>query len=897
MQKIPFTLFTSVNPDKLTKTFRLEDGKLVKESGGNMVEGSVKLCQISELTEFSDVITSLGLNQALCYGVPKHAKVGDEKRLLSERMIASDKNAISRTNANFEWPADSNGILMIDYDPAPGKTPMSQEELVKVLKGTVSELKDLEMLWIPSSSSFIYNSGTDEQLTGLRGQRLYMIIQDPRDIPRVGELIFKRLWLAGHGRIEVGKAGQLLVRSIIDASVYQQSRLDFAAGAYCEAPLEQRRGEPQIISGNLKTLDSKTIRDLSIAEGRRYETLVTAEKIKLKPEAAKVRKTRIEEKVTEHPPEEQEEARIRYTRAYEDGELTGDFVLTVVVHGSEESVTVDDILEAPERYDKLRTLDPVEPAYNHCDDVGMLNLSGDRPNLYSHAHGGKMYLLKSSVEQGPRPPTTRDIYNPYRNTDMGNAERFYELTADDVKHVEELDWLLWNGRTWEADIMGVKELYKQRVVHRIYEEVAEKAVNHEQEGVKELARWGKRSESDSQINSTLRCAASMPGICAKLADFDKNSLLLNVENGTVDLTNGDLLRHDRKNYITKLAPVIYDPSATAPLWLGFLARIFDDNHEMIAFVKKAIGYSLTGSVEGDCWFILHGVGANGKSVFLNCILAMLGSYATQAAPDLLMQARGNSDRHPTELADLMGRRMVVCQESEEGRRLAEASVKRMTTSDRMKARYMGKDFFEFDPTHKLWLATNHVPVIKDTTESTWRRIYLIPFGVVIPPEERDTKLLEKLKEEWPGILNWALEGCLEYQKGGLQPPDRVKFATAEYRQTQDTFAAFLSECCYDDVCAITSSKQLYASFQFWCKESGEYPKSQRLFGQALTERGYRKERKTNGYYYHGIGRIADGEGKVTSEYTKKLQRDYLDKRLSSELVTADNEDVIKLFGY
>jgi hypothetical protein len=376
----------------------MEGGKLVKETGGNMTDGSVKLCQISTLQEFSRFIATLKPDQAICYGVPKNMTVGEIKRVLSERLVASDRNAISRTNAHFNWAPDNAGIVMIDYDPAKGEPPITKEELVAVVRKTVAELRDVEMLWLLSSSSHLFNTETGEDLTGLRGQRLYLIIDNATEIPRIVEILFKRLWLDGHGRIEIGKAGQLLVRATIDGSVYQPSRLDFASGAYCEPPLEQRRGEGQIISGNLKILDSKTIRNLSAAEERRYETLVASKKNVLKPEAARVRKVRIDEKVSEHPPEEQEEARIRYTRAYEDGELQGDFKITVFAGSERLELTVNDILNNCVEYDKCRTLDPVEPDYNDWDDVGILNLKDEHPNLYSFAHGGRCFrLIKHEV--------------------------------------------------------------------------------------------------------------------------------------------------------------------------------------------------------------------------------------------------------------------------------------------------------------------------------------------------------------------------------------------------------------------------------------------------------------------------------------------------------------------
>lgn len=452
----------------------------------------------------------------------------------------------------------------------------------------------------------------------------------------------------------------------------------------------------------------------------------------------------------------------------------------------------------------------------------------------------------------------RLLYNPNRTTDMGNAERLVEIAGANIRYVRDLGWFIWSGGRWIQDEALVRELFKEKVVHQLYQESAAKAHAHDSAGVKELSSWARRSEQEKQVNGALSMASSTQGIYIQASDLDRDPWLLNVANGTIDLKTGVLKAHERKNLITKLSPVNYDPTATAPTWEMFLTKIMNGNTNLIGFLQRAIGYSLTGNIDAQCWFIMYGVGANGKGTFINTILRILGDYATQAAPDLLMRAKGDMSKHPTEQADLFGRRLAVCQETEEGRRLAEVAVKQMTGGDRIKARHMRQDFFEFEPTHKLWLATNHKPVVGDTTESTWRRIRMIPFSVVIPETERDEDLPQKLFAELPGILAWSVRGCLEWQAQKLNPPQEVKAATDSYRQSQDILAEFLAERCHmpkNHPWALkTSAMRLYKAYSEWCEAYGEKPNSQRRFGEALTERGFRKIRGgTGAYVYEGIG--------------------------------------------
>jgi putative DNA primase/helicase len=430
----------------------------------------------------------------------------------------------------------------------------------------------------------------------------------------------------------------------------------------------------------------------------------------------------------------------------------------------------------------------------------------------------------------------RDGRRTYLCTEFGNAQRFADQHGSNFRYVHPWrKWLGWDSRRWKIDDTGAAERCAKETVRSIFEEAA-KAAGDDQ--AKELGKWALQSQSATRLHATLELAKSEPGIPVTPNELDRGAWFLNVLNGTIDLRTGDLLEHRREDLITKLAPVEFDPNAHAPVWQATLERVLP-NPKIRAFFKRLCGYAITGDTSEHVLPMLYGTGANGKSTVLNALLEALGDYAMQAAPDLLIAKRNS---HPTELADLFGGRLVASIEVEDGRRLAESLVKQLTGGDRVKARRMRQDFWEFTPTHKVLMAVNHKPIVRGTDTAIWRRIRLIPFTETIPPAEQDKKLPEKLKAELPGILAWAVEGCLEWQRSGLQAPDEVRKATGEYRSEMDVLGAFLKECCAQGPDEDEAAGDLYKAYRMWCEDGGERPETQRKFGSQLRERGFERYR-------------------------------------------------------
>src|SRR5215210_6004739 len=433
----------------------------------------------------------------------------------------------------------------------------------------------------------------------------------------------------------------------------------------------------------------------------------------------------------------------------------------------------------------------------------------------------------------------REGRGTYLCVDAGNAERLADRHGANLRYCFPWGkWLVYDGARWRVDDRGAAMRLAKDTARSIFEEAKEA---QDDAAAKRLGKWAGDSLSEGKLRAMLSLAQSEPGIPVLPEEMDASKDLLNVRNGTIDLRTGELREHRREELVTKMAPVEYDPDATAPLWEATLERVLP-SAELRAFFKKLCGYALSGDTSEHLLPVLYGTGANGKSTVLNTLLAVAGDYGMQAAPDLLVAKKGG---HPTELADLFGMRLVASIEVEDGRRLAESLVKQLTGGDRVKARRMRQDFWEFDPTHTVFMAVNHKPIVKGTDLGIWRRIRLIPFTETIAPAAQDKHLPAKLRAELPGVLSWAVEGCLEWRRDGLKAPDEVKKATAGYRSEMDVIGDFMADRCYRSERLEVPKDELYKAYQVWCDDAGERHDTKRKFGMLLIERGIEDGRNSD----------------------------------------------------
>lgn len=429
-------------------------------------------------------------------------------------------------------------------------------------------------------------------------------------------------------------------------------------------------------------------------------------------------------------------------------------------------------------------------------------------------------------------------------TDAGNGERFAARYGEQVRYIHPWEkWLNFDGRRWRLDDTGAVDQLAKQTARAMWREGAS-----EQDPARRDAKlkWAKQTESASRLSAMLRLARSEHPVPVLPKELDIDPWLLNCRNGTLDLRTGELRPHRREDMLTKLCPVEYLPDANCPEWIEFLSKIFGRRWDLIDFLQRLCGYFLTGSVDEQILPIFYGDGANGKSTLINALLEMLGEdYAMKGAHDLLML---KNSAHPTERADLHGKRLAACVETDDGARLAESLVKDLTGGDRVRVRRMREDFWEFTPTHKIVLATNHRPEIRGTDHAMWRRLRLVPFDVVIPRAEQDKRLAAKLRKEQAGLLAWCVRGCMDWQKDGLTEPADVLKATESYRADQDVFGRFLEEHCTVGEGRRVRASVLFDHFRQW---SGDRSQTQKQFSSAMQARGFKRV-KASCVWYEGV---------------------------------------------
>ncbi len=421
----------------------------------------------------------------------------------------------------------------------------------------------------------------------------------------------------------------------------------------------------------------------------------------------------------------------------------------------------------------------------------------------------------------------------FRLSELGNAERIAYYHGRHIRFCPEWGWMIWNGKKWGMD-------NKQRI-----ETIAANTLRELYNGNVLEKEWAKKCEKRNiRISSIMD---TRPMVAIEKDKFDTHSMLLNCANGVIDLKTGELLPHNPQLLLTKQIKVDYTKEAECPKWLAFLSEIFpseDTRH----FLQKAIGYTLTGDTTEQVMFFLYGTGKNGKSTFINTIQHLLSDYARQAKIDTFVKKKYESSIN-NDIARLDGARFVSAVESEQERQLSEVLVKQITGGEKISARFLHQEFFEFTPICKVFFTTNHRPVITGTDEGIWRRIRLIPFPMTI--EKVDVKLPETLQTEMSGILRWAVEGCLRWQAEGLLESEQIKQATDYYRQDMDVLDPFIKGICVKE--SKIEAKVLYVAYQNWCLENNEKMSTARNFYRLLENRGFEKGTGSqNKSYFFGI---------------------------------------------
>lgn len=432
-------------------------------------------------------------------------------------------------------------------------------------------------------------------------------------------------------------------------------------------------------------------------------------------------------------------------------------------------------------------------------------------------------------------------------SELGLADRLLIAHSKDLRYAHGIGWLHWTGSHWQRDTSGKVEEYAKQTIRRAFTEIGNLGADERVGATKALTRL----ERAGAISGILSLATSDPRIRVSVDDLDTHDDLLVCTNGTIDLRTGKLRPSDRKDLMTRCTNAAFNPQAKAERFSRFLHEIFGCNEELIRFMQTTMGYSATGSTAEQCLWVLHGDGSNGKSVFLGACENALGDYACTASPETFMVKR--NEGIPNDVARLAGVRCVTSIETEEGKRLAEALVKQMTGGDKLVARFMRREFFEFRPKFKIMLAANHRPRIVGTDWAIWRRVRLVPFTVTICEEARDNHLSETLAGEAEGVLAWIVEGAKRWYAEGLTLPAEVVAATDQYRAESDTVAGFIEACCRTGDGHHANGADLYAAYEAYCKGTGDRPLPTKSFARNLTSKGYPSGKSNGRIFREGIG--------------------------------------------
>ena len=414
----------------------------------------------------------------------------------------------------------------------------------------------------------------------------------------------------------------------------------------------------------------------------------------------------------------------------------------------------------------------------------------------------------------------------YLLTDLSNAERIKDQYGSSLRYCYKTErWHIWDGCVWLADEKGQMHDFAQKLVRDIMHEQIE---TNPGEFKKVLPL-----QSHTRIKAMIE--ESKPMLSCLPQDFEKDPMLLNCQNGIIDLTNGNLLPHDPDLMLSKLAPVNYDPNAKCPLWDSFIDEIMLGKNDLIKFLQRMAGLSLTGRMDEQYFFILYGEGNNGKTTFVECMRDVLGTYSiAMPAEGITIKKFGMDNKH--QMARLPGIRLATVSETEKGEQLAESLIKQFTGGGEINAEMKYGHPFSFRPVAKIWIETNFKPVIRGRDKAIWRRVILVPFSFHVEEFLKDKELRSKLSKELPGILNWAIQGCLDLQQHGLEPPEKVLDAVEEYKAESDVLGDFINEhFIIDDggTTRFSEARQLYVD---WCKANNEEARSSTWLGKALSER-------------------------------------------------------------
>jgi len=869
---LQFSILSSANPPRLNKRHNLAaDGTVATSSSAHLQLGDVRIAQAADLRDFARQIGALKPNEAATYGLPVR-----EGPVVTLAALTGRTDAIARSGDHFHFLAGP-AVMLLDADSGLGL-----DMLLPVLFDAVPELADAPMLCVQSSSAGIVRESDGALLKEFGKFHLYVHVADGSHIEKTGERIQTRLWAAGNLEewptpsnpseerdvrvcwVEPSEAGAARELTLLDRFVHQPERLDFAALPDIGAGLQRLDVGAHFRNIDKAPLDLCTIKVTTVQSERAAANKIAAH-ARARPALDAAREAyvlknahRLAERRTRTTPE----AAADLARVLDRRELPEDWPLTLEGGGD---IKVADVLADPDKYEKQRFADPVDPGYRGDGRIAYLFVRAGRPFLFSHAHGEcAEYALQVSTEAIPfghsAPGTIEDavivasdqaavsvqvapgVLNPAQLAHLtplpasedALALSFVDEFASQFRFTPGMNWMVNAGHAWERD----RCLQHFDAARRVCRAAAAEA---------DVGAEKKRLSKAATTAAVLQFARSDLRLIVPPGEWDRDPMELNTPAGVVDLRDGTL-RPRAGQLHTLCTSVGPDMAAAAPVFTRFIHDVFLGDAELIAFMQRAMGYTLTGDRREQVLFFWHGSGSNGKSTLFELLQYLMGSYSLKIAGATLMTAR--HDRHPTEIAQLLGRRLACSSELEEGVFFDEPKVKELTGDATASARFVNQDFFEFKQTQKHLIIGNFKPRLRGGDPAMARRIVLVPFAAHFTGASKDMLMPDKLRAEAPAILAWMIRGALNWQAQGLRVPPSVRAASAEYMQAHDDLQLWRDERC----AASGESKagELYADFKNWKELRGEHAPSATSWYQRLESQAGITKRKSGGMLYGPI---------------------------------------------
>ena len=825
---------TDSTKNYLCKSISLNDqDEIIKKPNGQLSRGIGETLAIASLTEFHSIISDLQCDQAIMLAIADQQQGSAKYDIVSKHYKANNEhcNAITRGKEYFKFQNDRS-IMMLDFDYHPIFQECGYAIKFKTIRdflcNVIPEFVDVELLIVPSSSSGIYKGGEAESVFN-GGMHVYFTVDDGTQITMIGEFIKYKFWENGFGYHKISDNCNLLARHLFDDTIYSAERLIFEAPPILSDNLVQKKFGHYHQEGSV--LDSTSMM-LNDSEKENLKRLINDNKNSYLSEVSAKRQS-IEHKVQHElltKIDDKTDCYVHKLLHGECGHLNENWQLRSLKQGI---VTVKDVIERVDDFIEDDFVDPFQTFDSLRYRAKVFKNKNGSILLNSFCDGKTTYYLKKPIKY-------------YAFTEIGNSEWFCDRYGEELCYLaDQGQWLKYNGKIWERYYKPIQE-----AMCLIKDMESEAKLNNNDA----LLKWQFKSQNSHHINSIINLASSK--LTKYSTNFDKDGILINVQNGVFDLDAFQLLPHSSLQYMSKIAGVQYIENSKCPRWLKFINEFTCGDAELALYLQKLCGLCLTDDVSIQSLHVLHGSGANGKSLFLKIISKILGDYMTLMSSDFLLAKAKDSKLETT---NLQGVRLAIINELPENGVLYDNRVKELIGNGQIKARGHYQNFSIVNETYKIVIASNYKPIVKGQDDGIWRRLRIIECELSLSDNQKDHYLEKSLLKEIDGIFLWMLDGLKLFKNEGLDMTSRMYEDVQQFKKSEDMIGRFIDECLYISIDNRISAKLVYETFCTW---QGKNPIPFSDFLRKMEHKGYvnKQRRLSDGSRitgFEGLGISAD----------------------------------------